>query len=411
MTTEPTAEKAEFAQTQKATIFLVILAIAGIYFFVIQRNSPPVADDQSSGTTENASTTIGVRFDDPDFERDGYEERVRLLSVGQASNGTVQIVEASNDNGSYGQIRYTPNPNFYGRDSFTYTVADKRGEKAEGTYSISVRKSEARIAREEREAEERAEAERQRLEAEAVAQAIGKYFNMTNSSGRNKNFIDLVSERSEVNLSPVKVLVEEDFNSSSSAWGTWGSIGSDDSYAVIEDGELHIKTDKPNHLHYSILDLDHKNFAARFDMIIHNERNTDASGGLLFGMSDQGYYFWDMNYKSTAKSPGSWEINWYDRVNNKWGSDVKRIGGKEALSSNLRRITYLIAVMNNGIYVCRSPGIICNAGSHRWTGEYFTSKSGQQIAFVSNDQNSPVSFDNLVVLELRSNITIPPWRP
>ncbi|MFN3191754.1 MAG: Ig-like domain-containing protein [Aureliella sp.] len=89
-------------------------------------SQPPVATDDSSTTDEDQSVTIDVLANDSDPEGDALS----IASVTQASSGTATIVG--------GQVQYTPDPDFNGSDSFTYTINDAAGNAARATVSLSV---------------------------------------------------------------------------------------------------------------------------------------------------------------------------------------------------------------------------------------------------------------------------------
>lgn len=73
---------------------------------------PPAAADDTATTNEDTAVTIPVLANDSDPDTPA----LTLQSVTQGANGTVQIVQ--------GQARYTPNANFNGSDTFSYTVTD-----------------------------------------------------------------------------------------------------------------------------------------------------------------------------------------------------------------------------------------------------------------------------------------------
>lgn len=78
-------------------------------------NDDPSAADDSATTDEDTAVTIDLWVNDSDL--DGSLSSVTL---GTASNGQVS------DNGS-GSVTYTPDADFFGSDSFTYTVTDDEG--------------------------------------------------------------------------------------------------------------------------------------------------------------------------------------------------------------------------------------------------------------------------------------------
>ncbi|MEL7143213.1 MAG: Ig-like domain-containing protein [Cyanobacteria bacterium J06643_4] len=89
-------------------------------------NDAPVADDDVAVTEQNTPIQIPVLANDSDIDADSLS----VSSVGSASNGSVVI-------GSNGNVEYTPNQDFAGSDSFTYTVSD--GELTDtATVSVTV---------------------------------------------------------------------------------------------------------------------------------------------------------------------------------------------------------------------------------------------------------------------------------
>ncbi len=93
-------------------------------------NNPPDANDDAVDVDEDASITIDgsqILANDSDADGDPFS----IISVGQASNGTAVL----NGNGS---ITYTPDADFAGSDSFTYTIRDSKGGSATATVSVEV---------------------------------------------------------------------------------------------------------------------------------------------------------------------------------------------------------------------------------------------------------------------------------
>ncbi len=76
--------------------------------------SPPTAADDSASTDEDTSVDIDVLANDSDPE--GNLDPSSLAVHSQPANGTATVVG--------GQIRYTPDPDFSGTDTFTYEVCD-----------------------------------------------------------------------------------------------------------------------------------------------------------------------------------------------------------------------------------------------------------------------------------------------
>lgn len=81
-------------------------------FDVIELNAAPVATNDTATTEQGASVTINVLENDFDPDRD----TISLLAAGDAANGTVAIED--------GAVVYTPDEDFSGSDSFTYTIFD-----------------------------------------------------------------------------------------------------------------------------------------------------------------------------------------------------------------------------------------------------------------------------------------------
>jgi len=73
----------------------------------------PVADavDDAAAVAEDGELTTGL------LVNDSFEGVPTVLAVTQGAHGTVTIVDAST-----GQVKYTPDADFHGSDSFTYTV-------------------------------------------------------------------------------------------------------------------------------------------------------------------------------------------------------------------------------------------------------------------------------------------------
>ena len=90
-------------------------------------NDLPVAVDDSAATDEDTPVTITVLANDSDIDGDALS----LDEVGRPTAGSA-VVNAD------GTATYTPNPNYFGPDSFTYRVSDGHGGTATGTVSITV---------------------------------------------------------------------------------------------------------------------------------------------------------------------------------------------------------------------------------------------------------------------------------
>ena len=78
-------------------------------------NDPPIAVDDSASTPEDTAININVVSNDTDAEGD----TLSVTAVTTPTSGTAVILQ-----GSTTTVTYTPNANFVGTDSFTYTVSD-----------------------------------------------------------------------------------------------------------------------------------------------------------------------------------------------------------------------------------------------------------------------------------------------
>tara|TARA_Y100001933_G_scaffold161655_1_gene159842 strand:- start:1348 stop:4755 length:3408 start_codon:yes stop_codon:yes gene_type:complete len=81
-------------------------------------NQPPTATDDSATTLEDTPVTLDPLVDNGNgADTDPEGQPLEVLSVTQPANGTSVL------NGA-GTVTYTPDPGFFGSDSFTYTIRD-----------------------------------------------------------------------------------------------------------------------------------------------------------------------------------------------------------------------------------------------------------------------------------------------
>ena len=80
-------------------------------------NTAPVASNVSTTLAEDAALTVNLLAQVVDAEGDALTFNVTNTGAGAPQHGTVQLLEG-------GLVRYTPNANYFGPDSFTYTVSD-----------------------------------------------------------------------------------------------------------------------------------------------------------------------------------------------------------------------------------------------------------------------------------------------
>ncbi|HEY5838344.1 MAG TPA: Ig-like domain-containing protein [Pyrinomonadaceae bacterium] len=91
-------------------------------------NDAPAAVDDQANTDEDTAVQIAVRANDADV--DGGDA-LTVVAVAQGTSGAVVI----NPDGT---VSYTPNANFNGSDSFTYTIEDGNGGSSSATVNVTI---------------------------------------------------------------------------------------------------------------------------------------------------------------------------------------------------------------------------------------------------------------------------------
>jgi len=94
---------------------------------IVDDDTPPVAGDDEATTAEDIPVVVNVLNNDTDADHD-------TLIVTAATDGEHGTVAVNPDN----TVTYTPDPDFYGTDSFTYTIDDGRGFTATGIVTVAV---------------------------------------------------------------------------------------------------------------------------------------------------------------------------------------------------------------------------------------------------------------------------------
>jgi hypothetical protein len=90
------------------------------------QDAPDAVDDAPSVAEDSAANVITVLANDTDADGD----TLIVSGITQGTNGTV----ANNGN----SVSYTPNPNYFGPDTFTYTVSDGQGGFDPATVNVTV---------------------------------------------------------------------------------------------------------------------------------------------------------------------------------------------------------------------------------------------------------------------------------
>jgi len=101
-------------------------ATATVTVTVTPVNDQPDAIDDAATTDEDTAVTVAVLGNDADLDGD----TLSVTGVTQGANGTVTIVG--------NQVTYTPSPNWYGTDTFTYTIVDGNGGTDTATVTVTV---------------------------------------------------------------------------------------------------------------------------------------------------------------------------------------------------------------------------------------------------------------------------------
>jgi hypothetical protein len=91
-------------------------------------DNPTANTDVATVNEDSAPNTINVLANDSILPDSG--ETLTITGVTQGTNGAVSFTA--------GDVSYTPNVNFFGSDSFTYTISDGNGGTAIGTVNVTV---------------------------------------------------------------------------------------------------------------------------------------------------------------------------------------------------------------------------------------------------------------------------------
>jgi hypothetical protein len=110
-------------------------APATVSIMVSSVNDPPMANDDTATTQEDTPVvTIDVLANDTDVDNVGrylYLDTFSVTAVSQGTNGSVTINPDST-------LTYSPNANFHGSDTFTYTISDNKGLGLTDTAKVNV---------------------------------------------------------------------------------------------------------------------------------------------------------------------------------------------------------------------------------------------------------------------------------
>jgi VCBS repeat-containing protein len=120
--TDSFSYKANDGQVDSANVATVTLTITAV------NDNPTATDDVATVAEDSLSTVIAVLTNDSILPDAG--ETLVVTVVGAATHGTAALVS--------GQVQYTPTANYFGADSFSYTISDGNGGTATATVNITV---------------------------------------------------------------------------------------------------------------------------------------------------------------------------------------------------------------------------------------------------------------------------------
>ncbi|HYC49361.1 MAG TPA: tandem-95 repeat protein [Burkholderiales bacterium] len=103
-------------QSNTATVSITVMSV----------NDGPTATTDGPATPEDTPVTVDIVANDTDPE----DDPLTIVSVSGINHGTYQIVD--------NKIEYTPDPDFFGNDIFSYTISDGNGDTDEGTVVLAV---------------------------------------------------------------------------------------------------------------------------------------------------------------------------------------------------------------------------------------------------------------------------------
>ncbi|QDG52672.1 tandem-95 repeat protein [Persicimonas caeni] len=101
---------------------------ADVTVTVVEGNAPPSANDHTVTTDEDTSVDIDLNGSDAD------NDPLTFAIQSGPTNGSLGTLETST-----GQVTYTPDPNYSGSDTFTFTVDDGQATSSPATVDITVR--------------------------------------------------------------------------------------------------------------------------------------------------------------------------------------------------------------------------------------------------------------------------------
>ena len=104
---------------------IVFLIVAGLVFIIVNNaNKPPIASGGNITTQEETPVSITLEGSDPDGNTLSYS------IISKPSHGSLSGTEPN--------LVYTPDKNFFGKDSFSFRISDGKADSNDTTISITV---------------------------------------------------------------------------------------------------------------------------------------------------------------------------------------------------------------------------------------------------------------------------------
>jgi len=100
-----------------------------VYITVNPANDKPDATDDNVTVTEDTPQVIDVLSNDTDVDISAGD-KITITSVSKPSHGNASVAD--------GKVSYTPDENYNGTDSFTYTISDNEGEVDSAAVNITI---------------------------------------------------------------------------------------------------------------------------------------------------------------------------------------------------------------------------------------------------------------------------------
>ncbi|MBW3662014.1 MAG: tandem-95 repeat protein [Actinobacteria bacterium] len=106
--------------------------IATVTLDVTAVNDAPDAVDDGEGTDEDVAVDVAVLANDSDVDLVHEGDTLTVTGVSDPANGTVSIAVDGQS------VSYTPDPDWFGEDTFTYTLSDADGAMDTATVTVTV---------------------------------------------------------------------------------------------------------------------------------------------------------------------------------------------------------------------------------------------------------------------------------